>query len=71
MNYKFVEIRLPNGTSAEIEIVHLDELLRRGIRDTQGTVLYWQGEGNPEAADAMRSVKTDGERIRNLLKPSI
>ena len=71
MAYKLVEIRLPTGDTIEIEIVHLDELLRRGARDVQGTVLYWEGENDRKAADAMRKVKTDGEKVRAFLAPHI
>ena len=72
MKHKLVDVTLPNGEKAQIEIVHLDELLRRGIRDAQGSVLYWEGEGNNRAAaDAMRAVRTDGEKVRTFLKPHI
>jgi len=71
MAYKLVDIRLPDGTSIPIEIVHLDELLRRGIRDAHGSVLYWEGEHNDEAASAMRQVRTDGEKVRDFLKSHI
>ena len=72
MTYKLVDICLPNGSKVQIEIVHLDELLRRGIRDAHGSVLYWEGEGDShEAADAMRKVRTDGEKVRAFLEPHI
>ena len=69
MPYKLVDITLPDGSTMQIEIVHLDELLRRGIRDAHGTVLHWEGENNHVAADAMRAVRTDGEKVREFLKP--
>jgi len=69
MTYKLVDVTLPNGEKTQIELVHLNELLRRGIRDAQGSVLYWEGENNHTAADAMRAVRTDGEKVREFLKP--
>ena len=59
-----VEIRLPDGASIEIELVHLDELVRRGLPNIQGSILYWEGIGNQAAADAMRRIRDDGERLR-------
>ena len=63
-----VEIRLPSGKFVYVAIEHLDELIRRGARDSQGSVLYWEGEGNNrKAADAMRRVRDDGEKLRTFL----
>ena len=62
------EIRLPSGQLVRIDIAHLDELIRRGSRDVQGSILYWEGEGNNrKAADAMRRIRDDGGRLRNFL----
>ena len=72
MTHKLIDICLPDGSKVQIEIVHLDELLRRGIRDAHGSVLYWEGEGNNhEVANAMRKIRDDGERIRLFLSPHI
>ena len=71
MTYKLVEIVLPDGSKVKIEIIHLDELLRRGIRDAQVSVLHWESENHHEAADAMRKVKTGGEMVRAFLSPHI
>jgi len=71
MTYKLIDICLPDGSKVQIEIVHLNELLRRGIRDVHGSILYWEGENNHKAADAMRKVRTDGEKVRAFLEPHI
>jgi len=71
MPYKLIDICLPDGSKVQIEIVHLDELLRRGIRDTQGSILYWERKDNHVIADAMRKIGTNGEKVRAFLEPHI